>query len=116
MADFVHVKTHPKCRHLFTRWRPNQVRGIFQISDDARIKAISSGIEEISRTEKDSANIMTIPGVGPLISTAIVAAIGKGEVFDRGRDFTAWVGLVPPQFSTAKGLSLVGSANAATAI
>jgi hypothetical protein len=32
---------------------------------------------------------MIIPGIGPLISTAIVAAIGKGEVFDRGHDFAA---------------------------
>lgn len=43
---------------------------------------------------------MSIPGIGPMISTAMVAAIGKGEVFDRGHDFAAWVGLVPQQFST----------------
>ena len=35
------------------------------------------------------------PGVGPLISTAMVAAIGSGEAFERGRDFAAWLGLVP---------------------
>lgn len=74
---------------------------------DERIKAISSEIEEISRSEESSANIMTIPGIGPLISTAIVAAIGKGEVFDRGRDFAAWVGLVPRQFSTG-GRTILG--------
>lgn len=74
---------------------------------DERIKAISSEIEEISRSEENSANIMTIPGIGPLISTAIVAAIGKGEVFDRGRDFAAWVGLVPRQFSTG-GRTILG--------
>ena len=38
---------------------------------------------------------MTIPGIGPLISTAMVAAIGRGEAFDRGRDFAAWIGLIP---------------------
>lgn len=74
---------------------------------DERIKAISSEIEEISRSEENSANLMTIPGIGPLISTAIVAAIGKGEVFDRGRDFAAWVGLVPRQFSTG-GRTILG--------
>jgi len=74
---------------------------------DERIKAISSEIEEISRSEENSANIMTIPGIGPLISTAIVAAIGKGEVFDRGRDFAAWIGLVPRQFSTG-GRTILG--------
>ena len=51
---------------------------------DERIKAISSEIEEISKTEENCANVMTIPGIGPFISTAIVAAIGQGEVFDRG--------------------------------
>jgi transposase len=74
---------------------------------DERIKAISSEIEEISKSEESSANIMTIPGIGPLISTAIVAAIGKGEVFDRGRDFAAWLGLVPRQFSTG-GRTILG--------
>lgn len=41
-----------------------------------------------------------ISGIGPMISTAMVAAIGKGEAFDRGLDFAAWVGLVPTQYST----------------
>jgi transposase len=43
---------------------------------------------------------MTVPGIGPIISTAMVAAIGTGEAFDRGRDFGAWLGLVPRQYST----------------
>ena len=43
---------------------------------------------------------MTVPGIGPMISTAMVAAIGTGEAFERGRDFGAWLGLVPRQYST----------------
>ena len=50
---------------------------------------------------------MSVPGVGPLISTAVVAAIGTGEAFDRGRDFGAWLGLVPRQYSTG-GRSILG--------
>ena len=50
---------------------------------------------------------MSIPGVGSLISTAIVAAIGTGEAFDRGRDFGAWLGLIPRQYST-EGKSILG--------
>ena len=50
---------------------------------------------------------MSIPGVGPLISTAVVAAIGSGEAFERGRDFAAWLGLVPRQYSTG-GRSILG--------
>ena len=43
---------------------------------------------------------MTVPGIGPIISSATVAAIGNGEVFSKGRDFAAWLGLVPRQIST----------------
>jgi transposase len=43
---------------------------------------------------------MTVPGIGPIISSAMVAAIGNGAVFSKGRDFGAWLGLVPKQFST----------------
>ena len=43
---------------------------------------------------------MTVPGIGPIISTATVAAIGNGSAFSKGRDFGAWLGLVPRQMST----------------
>lgn len=74
---------------------------------DRRIEDVTTEIEEISRTEANCANIMSIPGLGPMISTAMVAAIGKGEAFDRGRDFAAWVGLVPTQYSTG-GRTILG--------
>lgn len=67
---------------------------------DERIDAVSSEIEDISQSEENCARVMTIPGIGPMISTAMVAAVGCGEAFDRGRDFAAWVGLVPRQYST----------------
>jgi transposase len=38
---------------------------------------------------------MSVPGIGPIISSAMVAAIGAGDVFTKGRDFAAWLGLVP---------------------
>jgi transposase len=43
---------------------------------------------------------MTVPGIGPIISSAMVAAIGNGSAFAKGRDFSAWLGLVPKQMST----------------
>jgi len=67
---------------------------------DDRIETVSKEIEQISRTEENCVNVMTIPGIGPMISTAMVAAVGEGEAFGRGRDFAAWVGLVPRQYST----------------
>jgi hypothetical protein len=43
---------------------------------------------------------MSIPGVGPIISSAVVAAIGNGAGFKQGRDFAAWLGLISKQEST----------------
>ena len=45
--------------------------------------------------------LMTVPGIGPLIASAMVAAIANGAAFAKGRDFAAWLGLVPNQMSTA---------------
>lgn len=67
---------------------------------DERIESTTSEIELISKKEGNCQRLMTIPGIGPMISTAIVAAVGTGEAFDRGRDFGAWLGLVPRQYST----------------
>ena len=43
---------------------------------------------------------MSVPCIGPIISSAMVAAIGTGDSFSKGRDFAAWLGLVPRQIST----------------
>jgi transposase len=43
---------------------------------------------------------MAIPGIGPLTATAVVASIGSGAEFRKGRSFAAWLGLVPKQEST----------------
>src|SRR5215471_12491331 len=52
------------------------------------------------RQDPHCERLMTVPGIGPIISSAMVAAIGTGEVFSKGRDFGAWLGLVPKQIST----------------
>ena len=67
---------------------------------DERIKTITDEIEMIAKTEENCQRLMSIPGIGPIISTAMVAAIGTGDAFGRGRDFGAWLGLVPRQYST----------------
>jgi transposase len=74
---------------------------------DDRIARISTEIEEMSQQEENCRRLMSVPGIGPIISTAMVAAIGTGEAFDRGRDFGAWLGLVPRQFSTG-GSTILG--------
>ena len=67
---------------------------------DERIEGLSSEIEALARHDAGCARLMTVPGVGPIISSAMVAAIGDGAVFAKGRDFGAWLGLVPRQIST----------------
>jgi len=74
---------------------------------DERIETVTGAIEELSHIEPKCQRLMSVPGIGPLISTALVAAIGTGEAFDRGRDLGAWLGLVPRQYSTG-GRSILG--------
>ncbi|MFQ5488856.1 MAG: IS110 family transposase, partial [Gammaproteobacteria bacterium] len=68
---------------------------------DARIKALSAQNEACRL-------LMTIPGIGPLIATALVAAVGDASVFRNGREMAAWLGLVPRQHSTGGKPRLLG--------
>lgn len=78
------------------------LRGLYDdwMQLDERVNTISSEIGKISKQDAECRQLMSVPGIGPIISSAVVAAIGSGEAFTRGRDFGAWLGLVPKQFST----------------
>jgi transposase len=67
---------------------------------DQRIEGLSSEIEVLAHADCGCERLMSVPGVGPIISSAMVAAIGTGQAFSKGRDFAAWLGLVPRQMST----------------
>jgi transposase len=67
---------------------------------DERIEGLSGEIATLARQDAGCARLMSVPGIGPIISSAMVAAIGAGDTFTKGRDFAAWLGLVPKQFST----------------
>jgi transposase len=67
---------------------------------DERIEGLSSEIEVLARRDAGCERLMSVPGIGPIISSAMVAAIGGGDAFSKGRDFAAWLGLVPKQIST----------------
>jgi transposase len=67
---------------------------------DERITRVTSEIEGLARTDVSCGQLMTVPGIGPIIASAMVAAIGNGAAFAKGRDFAAWLGLVPKQMST----------------
>jgi transposase len=67
---------------------------------DERIEGLSSEIEVLARRDCGCERLMSVPGIGPIISSAMVAAIGTGDAFSQGRDFAAGLGLVPKQIST----------------
>jgi transposase len=67
---------------------------------DERIEGLSTEIADLVAQDPACDRLMTVPGIGPIISSATVAAIGSGDVFSKGRDFAAWLGLVPRQIST----------------
>ena len=65
-------------------------------------------MERISAADPGCTRIRKIPGIGPVIATAIVAEIGNGAAFRKGREFAAWLGIVPRQYLTGGKPKLFG--------
>jgi transposase len=93
---------------------PAQARLPLQMLCDS-LKALAAEIsrldEEIAiraKADEDARRLMTIPGVGPVIATALLALAPPRESFRKGRDFAAWVGLTPRQHSSG-GKTRIGS-------
>lgn len=75
---------------------------------EGRIEQFNQEIEAIADQDDTTRRLMTIPGIGPLAATALVAATGDAHQFKRGRDLSAWLGLVPAQYSTGGNPKLLG--------
>jgi transposase len=75
---------------------------------EQQIKELTDKLEQISASDAGCSRIRQIPVIGPIVATAIVAAIGNGAAFRKGRDFAAWLGLVPRQYSTGGKAKLWG--------
>jgi transposase len=75
---------------------------------EVEIGTLSAKIEGIADRDTACQRLRTIPGVGPLVATATIAAIGNGAAFRKGREFAAWLGLVPKQYSTGGKPRLLG--------
>ena len=75
---------------------------------EARIASLSEEIETLATKDEACQRLMTVPGIGVIISSAVVSAIGTGGAFKQGRDFAAWLGLVPRQVSTGGRTKLAG--------
>jgi transposase len=75
---------------------------------DARIEALNGEFVEMARSDPAMRRLTTIPGVGVLNATALVAAVGDGSTFSKARDLSAWLGLVPRQQTTGGKQRLLG--------
>lgn len=75
---------------------------------DERVKKYDKLLLGIGKASKACTRLMAIPGVGVLTATAVVAAVGQGGDFRNGREFSAWLGLVPRQHSTGGRQRLFG--------
>lgn len=73
-----------------------------------KVAALDSEIKSAAGADQDMRRLMEIPGVGPTIATALVAAVGNGRTFNKGRDLAAWLGLVPRQVTTGGKAKLIG--------
>jgi len=75
---------------------------------DQRVAAYDTQIKHLSEQSELCKRLMTIPGIGPMVSTALVAAVADGKAFKSGREMAAWLGLVPRQHSTGGKPRLLG--------
>jgi transposase len=65
-----------------------------------KIAALEKGLRARARQDEIASRLMTIPGIGAICATAIEALAPSAQIFSRGRDFAAWIGLTPKQNSS----------------
>jgi len=75
---------------------------------DERIAVFDKEFVQMARNEEPVRRLVTIPGIGTINATALVAAVGNARAFRRGRDMAAWLGLTPRQMTTGGKPRLLG--------
>jgi transposase len=75
---------------------------------DRRIAAFDAEFVRWAKENEEARRLTTIPGIGATVASALVAAVGRAESFNHGRDLAAWLGLVPRQFTTGGKPKLLG--------
>jgi transposase len=73
-----------------------------------RIDEADATIKQIAEENEACRRLVAIPGIGPVTATAIIAAIGKGAACKKGRGFSAWLGIVPDEYTTGGKQKLLG--------
>ena len=81
---------------------------------DRRISDFDAEFVRWVKKNEEARRLTTIPGVGAIVASALVAAVGQAESFERGRDLAAWLALFPVSSRPAASRSCSGSASAAT--
>jgi transposase len=92
-ARMVHI-----LRGLWKEWRELE-KALERLRDE---------IDGLAEQDAGCQRLLDIPGVGTLVATAMVASVGNGAAFAKGREFAAWLGLVPKQYSTGGKPRLLG--------
>ena len=102
VLENVNENLTPRMRNLvamlWSEWKDLELQ-IVQMNDE---------VERIASSDAACRRLRQIPGIGPLVATAIVASIGNGAAFRKGREFAAWMGLLPKQHSTGGNARLYG--------
>jgi len=75
---------------------------------EERIRALDARLVAICRENPASRRLASLPGVGPVVATALLASIDDGRHFRSGRELAAWIGLVPRQHTTGGKVKLGG--------
>jgi transposase len=102
VLENVNQNLTPRMRNLvamlWSEWKDLELQ-IVEMNDE---------VERIAASDAGCRRLRQIPGIGPLVATAIVASIGNGAAFRKGREFAAWLGLLPNQHSTGGKVRLYG--------
>jgi transposase len=102
VLENVNENLTPRMRNLvamlWSEWKDLELQ-IVEMNDE---------VERIASSDAACRRLRQIPGIGPLVATAIVASIGNGAAFRKGREFAAWLGLLPNQHSTGGKVRLYG--------
>jgi transposase len=97
-----HAKLTPLSQELFGKlWAEfKQV--------EAEVAYYDEKLQALATTHPESQRLLTMPGIGPITATALIAAVGDGGGFTNGRQCAAWLGLVPKQHTTGGQTRLLG--------
>lgn len=73
---------------------------------DTRLDGLALQTAALAKQEPAYARLLSVPGYGPVVAPAFIAAVGDGKQFKHGRDVSAWLGIVPKQHGTGGKITL----------